>query len=271
MTIEDMVGAIKIAQKVESHRKAALSQKALPDMILEEMVSTLPGDKKEFLKRSKRFRDVHGSELLFARHLAEKGLLKKHGYLEDTKKHNKKILSEVTSIIKTSKDLQRMYGGIHLTSEMADGQHPTLMMHLEAYINETDTEKRGKDLIDFLSLLKQHILVFSQIQGTLKILQKHRNPNTVELLSSFLEVIARMYGAITGKKFTVSEYGDEEYYSDGMIFAKAAMQLLRTPAFDSHSRYAHFLSQQQYTEGNFHSACRRASDALKSTGKKKGK
>lgn len=274
MTIDDMVEAIKTSQKDEAHRKAALSQKALPDAILEDMVSTLPGDKKEFLKRSKIFRDLNDNELLFSRHLAEKGLLKKHGLLKDTKETNKKILSQVTSIVDTARDLQRMFGGIHQSSNTSDSALPSLMMHLETYINVADideSEKRGKALIDFLDLLEHHILVFSQIQGTLKALQKQSNPNTVELLGSFLEVIARMYGAITGEKFTVSEYGDKEYYSDGMNFAKKAMKVLRTPAFESHSRYAQFFGKEEHTEATFHSACRRASASLKSTGKLKRK
>jgi hypothetical protein len=271
MSIEQIARGIKAEQIVEARQKAKLAQEALPDRILEGMVSVLrEGDKELFLQRAKRFRARNVNEILGARHLAEKGLLRHHGQLQDAKEKNEKSLSEIAAITDTAKTLKELLLALPDLSNPSGSSMRGLALHLEGYIYEStvigEAENRLEAWAGLINLLDYHLPVFERIQATLEGKKRKGKPLSVGTLELFIEVIAKMYQEITKRKFTVNKHNEKDYYPEGVCFAEKAISILSVPAYSAHSKYKKFLSSTRYTDESFQSACKHVRTALKKTG-----
>jgi hypothetical protein len=195
-----MAATIQTAQKVEAKQKAALAQQAIPDEILEGMVSELKGDKKLLLKKARVFRAKNADKILFARHLAEKGLLKQYGVLPKAQKINDvnaNAFSEVTNIIDTASALKEMLSKIPDPSKSPEAERIGLPLRFEIYIYESalidEAENRLEAWAGFINLLDYHITVFNQIKSTIAPAKKMGAPVNAGTLKAFIEIIAKMY------------------------------------------------------------------------------
>lgn len=244
-----------------------IAQQAIPDALLNEMISLCKGDHDLFLDRAKKYRQENAHEILFSRFFAENGLLKKHGVLQNVKESNKETLADIKRIINTAKKLKEMLSVIPDLSNPSETPLSGLAMRMEIHMYALDSgqlyegsgyrdvDRRLHDWSNFIELLDKHIIAFENIQSDIESLYKKGRLNTVERLEGFVKHIANMYATATDRKFTVGEYGDVDYLSEGMRFAQKAMEVLKTPCSDSHKSYQDFLASHQYTQENFHSAC----------------
>ncbi len=240
----------------------AKNPQAIPDDILMEMVNTCAGDREQIFTKAKQYTIENNHEIILAKRFAEKGLLKKHGYLKQAKEDNLKVLSDIDEIIEALSILQNKLPAIPDFDDAINVPERSLAMRLMDHhiyaidnleylqgIRKFGSKETFQKLIDwheFLYLLEYHVEVFQDIQSTLSSLIKRGAPNTVEMLTGFIHHVARMYTAATGEKFTVSEYGDVYPYTKGMLFAQQSMAVLRVP------------NSIAYTKDSFHIACKRA-------------
>lgn len=238
------------------------AEKAIPIEIVSQMVSVCRGNKDEILERALTYRKEHAEEILFFRWIAEKGLLKAHGLLQETKSQNAKIEFEAQNIVEHSRQLKTILSKIPDLTEEIGRASPSLAVHMETYIygigniqQKDQSEEKLKKWHDFLFLLEHHISIFEQIQNNIKSFKKRGRPNTVQMLTGFIGHIAQMYRFSTDKNFSTCEYGDELSITEGMLFAQEAMAVFKTPSKDSHEKYRNFFTSTSYTQENLHNAC----------------
>lgn len=240
-------------------------QPAIPKAILENMVAECKGDREKILNNALKYVAEKNDEIRISIWMARKGYLKQNGEFSELEQDNADALIKINEIIDANKKLKALLPSTSAIAEENDNATALeRLFHVymwEANLNEEDfgvseTEKKLSAYGDFISLLEYQSLIFEEVKKSLSLLKRGKGrPRTASKLEGFIEQIAHLYQAATGKKFTANEYGDKDYDSEGMRFAEKALPVLYTPDSGTYENFEENTGHTPYTYENFRNAC----------------
>ncbi|NBX67228.1 MAG: hypothetical protein EBQ96_09565 [Proteobacteria bacterium] len=235
------------------------------------MIAECKGDKKEIQKKAIAYVEQNWKRIARVRFIALLGLGDAYFGLEK-RERRKNNIQKLGNAIAYLQNLHSLILSENISPERPSLGKEGLGLVFDEYffspfskngkkINQTTfTKNSQKKLLkwgQFVKLLEYHIGVFESVRTSLKKRTPKGRPKKIEGLTQFIQEMASLYSACTGKKFTVCEYGDKDYFTEGMRFVQKSLVVIYQ---DSPFR------ERTYTTENFENACAYA--AKKSLGKK---
>lgn len=250
----------------------------IPKNILISMIDVCDGDKLQMLEKAKTYIKEHDIDIHMSIRQAQKGLLHQYDILDDVKEKNRRVPKSLKEIVKKTIELNKLLDEIPYLD--TDSAMPGLGMEMLNYIFDGEEWGREDEYVDksyrkleewnaFKSLLIKHETVFRGIEAKLKTRTKKTRPPTTKLLADFIFEIAKLYEAITDKKFKVGDNIKGSIAETiGMSFIKKSIPLLAKSSIIPYRKYQNVFATKSFKEQTFYNACEYARKELRNTSQK---